>query len=132
MALARGFLTLVGFLYLGLGLYCALSPAAAAKKVSLAPQGDNGTSEFVTVYGGLEVALAAIFLLPWLAPDATRFCLLTCLIIHGGLVLSRSATLLVLEDLGGAIYRLALGEWVILLGGLAIWFLANPGRSLSN
>lgn len=128
MAAARSYLVLVGLLYLGLGLYCAFAPGAASKKVGFGLQGANGTSEFITVYGGLEVALAVLFFLALLSDEATRASLLACLIIHACLVLFRTASILLLDGVGGSIYRLAIGEWVILLAGLTVWYFSPSAR----
>lgn len=132
MAAARIYLVLVGLLYLGLGLYCAFAPTAAAKKVGFDLRGANGTSEFITVYGGLEVALAAVFLLSLVSVDATRFSLLACLVVHASLVLFRMASMLLLDGVGGSIYRLAIGEWVILLAGLAVYYFSPTARAFPS
>jgi hypothetical protein len=60
----RVFLAAVGLLYAGLAAYCAAAPDKAATTVGLEPRGGSGRSEFLTVYGGLELGLALVFLLP--------------------------------------------------------------------
>lgn len=124
--IARIYLTVVGLLYLALAVWCSFDPQTTSKKVGFELQGGTGRSEFLTVYGGLEFGMALAFLLPWLKPDATEFALLACLVMHASLVVFRSISLLLNEDVGQMTYQLAIGEWVILLLTIACWIFANP------
>lgn len=56
------YVVLNGFLYLALGIWCAVSPHRTSQSVGILPQGQQGMAEFIAVYGGLEVGLG-IFLL---------------------------------------------------------------------
>lgn len=57
------FLTIVGMLYLGLGIWCTVSPSQTSSKVGFDLRGGSGIWEFLTVFGGLEVGLGLSFLL---------------------------------------------------------------------
>ena len=84
------FLSCVGGLYVFLGIWCSLLPERASKTVGFELRPGSGESEFLTVYGGLEVALGLIFLWPWIRPAETEFALWACLVIHACLVVFRS------------------------------------------
>ena len=89
--MTRFFLAFVGIAYVVLAATCSFLPEKASKAVGFTLQPGSGQSEFLTVYGGLELAFGVIFLWPLCRPDETRFPLLVCLIVHGCLVLFRSA-----------------------------------------
>lgn len=124
------FLSAVGLLYLALAIWCTVDPANTSSKVGLTIQPGSGQSEFLTVYGGLEFGLGLVLLIPWFYPQSTRQILLACLLIHGSLVLFRTAGFLVFSGITGMTWRLAAGEWVIFLIALGLWLqkpLEQPG-----
>ena len=91
-------------------------------KVGFERLGDSGRSEFLTVYGGLEMGLALLFLLPWLIPQSTLSVLWGCVLIHGSLVLFRTISLGLYPKVSTMTYQLAAGEWLILLLAIAaLW-----------
>ena len=117
--LPRIFLAVVGLLYAGLAIYCAVAPNKAADTVGLDMKGGSGRSEFLTVYGGLEMGMAAFFLFAAWKPEHARSAVLACLAIHGCLVLFRSASFMMFDGIGGSTYKLAAGEWVIFLASVS-------------
>lgn len=117
---AKSYLIIVGLLYLGLAVWCTCAPLVTSNKVGFELKGGSGQSEFMTVYGGLELGLALILLLAAFRTSMLEFGLLSCVILHAALVVFRSASLFRFSDFEGMTYRLAIGEWVILLTGLAI------------
>lgn len=123
--IARIFLALVGFLYVGLATWCVLAPQTTSEKVGFQLLGGSGKSEFMTVYGGLELGMALSFLLPIFKRDATEYALLSCLLIHVSLVVFRSLSFAMFENIGSMTYRLAIGEWVIAVASVAIWIVAR-------
>ena len=125
--ISRVFLTAVGILYLGLGIWCAVYPSQTSSKVGFSLRGSSGMSEFVTVYGGLEVGLGLTFLLPLMWPESNRVCLLICILIHGSLVVFRTLSFCLFRNLDPFTLKLAAGEWMIFVVGLAVWFVEkNP------
>ncbi len=125
------YLTVVGLVYLSLAVWWAVAPAQTSAKVGFALEGGSGRSEFLAVYGGLELGLALVFLMPLVFDRSTAFALVSCVLIHGGLVLCRSAGFALFSGIGSTTVRLAIGEWVILLTGLACWY-QNSGTIRSS
>ncbi len=115
------FLSVVGGLYVFLGVYCALLPARASQTVGFELIAGSGQSEFLTVYGGLEVGMGLVFLWPLWRSAETEFALKACLIIHACLVLFRGIGFGVFHEISPATYKLATGEWVIFLANLFLW-----------
>jgi hypothetical protein len=118
----RLFLAGVGLVYLYLAVWCSLFPARTSELVGFQLRPGTGQSEFLTVYGGLELALAIIFLRPLLQAHWAACALNVCVILHGCLVLFRSASFLLFQDIEPMVYQLAAGEWLIFLcsGALAL------------
>lgn len=118
----RYFLTAVAALYVSLAAWCSLQPAHTSKSVGFSLQGGSGQSEFLVIYGGLELAMALVFLLPWLRPNFLESSLWACVIIHGCLVLFRSVSFALFREIQPMTYQLAAGEWVIfLLAAALLW-----------
>lgn len=117
----RSFLALVGAAYIILAVWCSWLPATTSKSVGFTLQPGSGQSEFLTVYGGLELALGIAFLWPMYRPAETAFPLFLCLLIHGCLVAFRTAGFLIYSGIPTTTYALAASEWII--------FLASAGLS---
>jgi hypothetical protein len=119
------YLTIIGLLYAALAIWCSVAPETTSQKVGFKLEGGSGQSEFLTVYGGLEFGLALILLLPWVKPDSIETCMLACLLVHAALVVFRTLGFFMFTGLESMTWKLAAGEWVILLSGLAIWFMRS-------
>ena len=81
--MARIFLAIVGAAYLVLAGWCALMPDKTSRAVGFSLQTGSGQSEFLTVYGGLQLAIGLAFLWPLLRPSDVAFPLFLCLLTFG-------------------------------------------------
>jgi hypothetical protein len=123
--MARIYLAAVALLYLILAAWCSWAPAAVSEKVGLRLKPGAGQSEFLTVYGGLELGLALAFAIPIFRPDATQSFLLACVLFHGSLVVYRSAAFLLYTGFTSTTYSLACGEWLLFVSSLIIYSIAS-------
>ncbi len=121
--LSKVFLAAVGLMYLGLALWCSFYPAMTSDKVGFQLEHGSGQSEFLVIYGGLELGLSLLFLLPLIQPQFLHSSLVACLLIHACLVLFRTVSLFLYSDLEQFTYNLAIGEWVILISSIVclVW-----------
>jgi hypothetical protein len=118
----RVFLAGVGILYAYLAAWCSLSPQETSNLVGFTLQPGSGQSEFLVVYGGLELGLALILLWPLIRPEAAKLALVNCTLIHGCLVVFRTASFGMFTGIQPMTWKLAAGEWVIFLAGaLLLW-----------
>ena len=117
------YLVLVGLMYLGLALWCTFAPATTSQHVGFELKPGSGQSEFLTIYGGLEFGLALIFLLAAYKTDMVSFGVIACTLLHCSLVVFRSAGFMLFSDFAPITYKLAIGEWVIALLGIALTYL---------
>ncbi|MEC7564990.1 MAG: hypothetical protein VX738_04835 [Planctomycetota bacterium] len=111
----RGFLFTTGIIYIALGFWCAILPQQSSEAVGFKLQTGQGQSEFLTVYGGLEVGIGLLFLVPILMHGDLRTVLLGCLVIHAGLVCFRTISFCLYTGLIPTTYMLAAVEWLIFL-----------------
>lgn len=120
--ISRLFLAAVSVLYVGLGVWCAVAPATTSGKVGFELTGGAGRSEFLTVYGGLEVGLGITFaILAW-RRETVVYGLLACFVMHGSIVAFRSLSFVLYDAMRGMTLQLAIGEWLILLTSAACLF----------
>ena len=120
--IAKTYLVVVALLYLALALWCSFQPETTSKSVGFQLNGGSGHSEFLTVYGGLEFGLALALLASLAKPETVGYALVACILIHASLVVFRSIGFICYNDFESTTYKLAIGEWVITLLGLAILF----------
>lgn len=114
--MARIFLALVGAAYLALAAWCALMPNSTSNSVGFTLQAGAGQSEFLTVYGGLQVAIGLAFLWPLYRPSDVTPSLFLCLLIHGCLVAFRSVSFALYSGFSATTITLAATEWMIFVG----------------
>lgn len=113
--IAKALLALIGVLYLSLAIWCSVSPDETSRKVGFQLLPGSGESEFLVVYGGLELGLALLFLMPLIRGDSLAYSLLACVLIHGSLVAFRTVSFFLYSGIGSMTYNLAVGEWVIFI-----------------
>lgn len=126
--IAKTYLIATALIYAALAIWCSLQPNITSAKVGFSLEGDTGRSEFLTVYGGLEMGLALILLACVFRPEFTTAGVVGCVLIHGSLVAFRSVSLVLYPAVESLTWRLAIGEWVIFLAGLAILWMTRSGK----
>ncbi|MFO0978126.1 MAG: DUF4345 family protein [Planctomycetaceae bacterium] len=125
----RLFLAATGILYLYLALWCSFQPQATSSLVGFQLQGGSGQSEFLTVYGGLEFGLGLVLIWPIVRPQVTREILWCCFVIHASLVVFRTIGFVLYSDIRTTTWKLAAGEWVILIASAALLLLSVPRKT---
>ncbi len=114
--MARIFLAIVGVAYILLAGWCSLMTVKTSKAVGFTLQPGSGQSEFLTVYGGLELAIGIAFLWPLYRPAEVAFPLFLCLLIHGCLVAFRTTGFVLYSGISTMTYFFAVLEWIIFIG----------------
>ena len=114
------YLIVVAAMYIFLALWCTFQPEVTSTKVGFELKGGSGQSEFMTVYGGLEFGIAVVFLLTIWPVGNVYFGVLACTVIHASLVLFRSISFFQFKGIDSFTYQLAVGEWVVMLVGIAL------------
>ena len=117
----RIFLGIVGVAYIALGGWCALRPEQTSKAVGYLLIPGSGQSEFLTVYGGIDLALGLAFLLPVLRATDLAYPLFLCLLVHACIVAFRTAGFVLYGGVATTTYILAATEWIILIAASLLY-----------
>ncbi|MHC4472240.1 MAG: DUF4345 family protein [Planctomycetota bacterium] len=96
----------LGALYLALGIWSALAPERVARLVGLSMEGGSGRSEFIVVYGGLELALGIFFCLAGLQQELHQAGLLLAMVLSVTLAAFRAVTLVAIHGVGQTTWKL--------------------------
>lgn len=119
---AKLYLAIVSLIYLTLAIWCTVQPGVTSRKVGFELKGGSGQSEFMTVYGGLEFGIALVLVASLFRADSVRLGVFACVLIHASLVVFRTISFLCYSGIEPFTYKLAIGEWIITLVGIAVLF----------
>jgi len=118
----RIFLAIIGAIYWGLAIWCAVSPRQTSESLGFDLRPGGGQSEFLAVYGGLQFGLGALFLWPLLNPEFTPHALLMCLVAHGAIVIFRSLGFALYSGIPTMTIGFAVSEWVVTIAAGWLWW----------
>jgi len=119
--MATAYLYLNALLYLLLAIWCTFAPARTAAAVGYASLSRSGQTEYLTIYGGLQLGLA--FLFAWFAwTQQMRTGLVLAMALYIPIVLYRSVALLRWWPVEPATLVLAATEWLMLAAALWLWW----------
>ena len=127
--MVKSYLALIGALYIALGLWCAIRPEVASRKVGFDLLSGSGQSEFTVVYGGLEFALGLLFLSPLIRKDLTEPMLLACAVIHICLAFFRLVSFIRFQNIQSFTKSLTAIECLLAISAIAIyWYSYRRGN----
>ena len=119
--MTAAYLYLNAVVYLLLAGWCTLAPARTATALGYTTLSRSGQTEYLTIYGGLQLGLA--FLFAWLAwSQQTRTGLVLALALYLPIVLYRSFSLLRWWPVESTTLLLAATEWLMLAAALWLWW----------
>jgi hypothetical protein len=116
-------------LYLGLALWCTVKHASTASGSGYVGLNNSGHSEYLTIYGGLQLGLAAIFGFLAFNPDYYRAGLAASLMLYAPIAVYRGVTLLVYKPVGVVTLGTAVLEGVLLVAAIILWLRTYPLRA---
>ena len=117
--MAMGYLYLNAFLYLLFALWCTALPSNTALNIGYLALSSGGQSEYLVVYGGLQLGLAILFYLLARNMAHVRLGVTVALGLYGPVVIYRVVTVLSHSPVGGVTLGTAVLEFALLAG--AIW-----------
>lgn len=130
MTLPQIYLYVNAALYAIFALWCTIMPTITANYLGLAFHPDkpgSGKSEYITVYGGMEMAFALFFLIAAIKPELRAAGMLFAVLFYGCLVAWRVPTLLFVPGVKATTYGFAGGELVLGAIGVWLWLSQRPG-----
>jgi hypothetical protein len=118
----RAHLLVNALLYFVLAAWCTLAPQKTSAAIGFGLLRNSARSEYLVVYGGLELGLALFYLLAGLDASLWKAGILFSLCLYAGLALYRLGTILFLRDLGTFPYVMfGIEASMLLWAGVAWW-----------
>lgn len=108
--------------YLGFAAWCTILPDKTSSAIGFDLTNASAKSEYITVYGGLELGMALFFLVAAINPQMRAAGILFALLLYGCLALFRLGTLLALDDVGKFPYAMFSIEVPMALLAAWLWF----------
>jgi hypothetical protein len=115
----RLYLFLNAAIYVLFGIASMINPDRMQRAVGYFTVDNSGSSEFLVIYAGLELGLAAFYLLAANRSELERPAILFSLCLYAGIVTFRLPSLMIYDPVRRVTLILAAGEVVLLLG--AAW-----------
>jgi hypothetical protein len=117
----NAYLYLNAVLYAVLAVWCTLFPAETAVAVGFLALTPSGQSEYLVIYGGLQLGMAFLFAyFAWTGQP--RNGLVVALAFYLPIVVYRMATLARFWPVEPTTLLLAVLEWLMLVAGGVLWF----------
>ena len=104
--LANAFLILNGIMYLGLGIWCTVSPDGTSKAIGFGLTNTSARSEYIVVYGGLEIGIGLFCLICAFRHQCVEAGLWFLALTFTALMAFRWVTILRFEDLSRFVYTM--------------------------
>lgn len=112
-------------IYVAFAAWCTLSPTRTATGVGYASLTSSGMSEYLVVYGGLQLGLGLFF--AWCARRGLeRTGLIFALALYVPIVVYRAASVIRQWPVASTTLAVAALELSLLASALALWFLVAP------
>lgn len=125
----KAYLLFNAIAYIGFALWCTFAPEKTSSAIGLQFRNGSGKSEYITVYGGLEMGVAAFFLVAGIMPKYQEAGLLFSLLFYAGLVVFRAYTFATVPGIERVTYYFAGSELVLGLIAAGLWFFPSGSRS---
>jgi hypothetical protein len=125
--MVNAYLYLNAVLYTALAVWCTLFPARTAAAVGYTTLSKSGQSEYLVIYGGLQLGMAFLFAY-FARTGQQRNGLLVGLAFYVPIVLYRAFTLANLWPVESTTIFLAVLEWLLLIAAVALWMRLPAGR----
>ena len=113
-------------LYAVFAAWCTVRPAETARALGYAALDRGGQSEYLVVYGGLQLGLGIAFAMFAWNPASHRIGLLFSLALYGGIVLFRAVTLWIYAPVPALTWVVAALELALLVAAGALWLTRQP------
>lgn len=119
------YLWLNAVLYAGLAIWCTLRPDLSARSLGYVALDRSGRSEYLVIYGGLQLGLGLAFAWAAWRPEWQPAGLALALSLYAPIVLWRVLTIAMEWPVSSLTLGVAALEALLLIGAVAAWVLAH-------
>ena len=113
-------------LYLLFAAWCTFSPWKTSLNLGYQALSSSGRSEYLVIYGGLQLGLAALFAYTAMNPQLQRHGVLIALFFYVPIVAYRVFTVLRFWPVRSTTLYVGALELLLLVAGILLWCLARP------
>jgi hypothetical protein len=125
--MTKPYLLLNAALYGGLALWCTLKHEQTARASGFATLDNSGHSEYLVIYGGLQLGLAGFFAYMGLHEEHHRLGLLFSVLLYAPIVLYRAITVARYWPVSGLTLGIGALETALLVAGALLYFSSRSG-----
>jgi hypothetical protein len=118
----RFWLLLNAALYALFAVWCTVTPSRTAAAIGYVGLSAGGRSEYLTLYGGLQLGLAAMFLTFALDPALLPGGIAVAVMLYTPIVLYRWITITIYRPAAGITLAVAVLETILLIGSLYLYW----------
>lgn len=118
--ITSAYLWLNAVMYLALGAWCAVKPASTAKALGFVQMDNAGRTEFLTIYGGLQMGLGAFFAVCAGFAAYRLSGIVFAVLLYSGIVMFRLGAMWRIAPIAPNTRLLATFEVLLLLGAVAL------------
>lgn len=118
--MVRSYLYFNAALYLVFAIWCTLDASGTAQQIGFTGRSAGGMSEFLVVYGGMELGFAAFFVYS-VRRGGERFGLFFALATYAPIVTFRIVTVALYWPVGSTTLTVASLEAILLVWGTILW-----------
>jgi hypothetical protein len=119
--MAMGYLYFNAFLYLLFAIWCTAAPLSTALNLGYLSLSPGGTSEYLVIYGGLQLGLAIMFYLLAKHAAHVRLGTLVAAGLYGPVVVYRAVTIAVHWPVSTLTWATGILEALLLLGAIVAY-----------
>jgi hypothetical protein len=116
------YLYLNAALYLLFAVWCTIAPSSTAKNLGYVSLTSAGRSEYLVIYGGLQIGLAVLFFLLARNPATLRLGLIISIGLYGPIVLYRITTVARFWPVAAMTVATGILELTLLIAAVAILY----------
>lgn len=117
-------------LYLLFAIWCTFSMSKTAANLGYEVLSASGKSEYLVIYGGLQLGLAALFAYTAANPQLQRPGVFIALCFYVPIVAYRVATVVKFWPVRSMTLYVGALEVLLLVAGILVWCFARPATSL--
>lgn len=118
-------------LYVTFAIWMTLSPWKTASAVGYQSLNASGRSEYLVIYGGLQLGLAIFFALAAATPNYHRLGILFSVCLYAPIVIYRIVTVIKFDGVGANTVAIGALEVVLLIGAVVLYLKSTPNLSTS-
>jgi len=120
--MTKAYLFLNAALYLLLAIWCTVKHAQTSRASGFVALDNSGHSEYLVIYGGLQLGLAVFFWYLGAHAEHHRVGVLFSLMLYAPIVLYRVATVIAFSPVSGITMGIAALETLLLISALLLFF----------